>query len=92
MLELNGKDAMDKKEVFELMDIPTEEKQIDVPIGELFSDKYFPSTVRLIISWFSVCFIYYAVMILLPTILEGLRGNNESQNFNYFFLVSISLI
>lgn len=59
----------------------------------MFNDKYKPSTVRLISSWFSVCFIYYGVMLLLPSILQRVFSKtNDSQNFKYLFIVMISIV
>lgn len=43
---------------------------VDVPLSEMFNKKYKASSIRLIASWFTVCFIYYGVMLLLPTILQ----------------------
>jgi len=56
----------------------------------MFSDKYRKMTVILMISWFSICFIYYAVMIFLPSILA--RSTTMSYNFKYFFLMMTTLI
>ena len=65
----------------------------DIPLTEMFNDKYKPSTIRLISSWFSVCFIYYGVMLLLPSILQRVFSKtNESQNFKYLFIVMISIV
>lgn len=65
----------------------------DIPLMEMFNDKYKPSTIRLISSWFSVCFIYYGVMLLLPSILQRVFSKtNESRNFKYLFIVMISIV
>lgn len=63
----------------------------DIPIRQMFNEKYKPSTIRLLVSWFSVCFIYYGVMILLPSILERVFVKRD-QNFKYLFIVAISII
>lgn len=44
----------------------------------------------MILAWFSVCFIYYGVMLFLPSILA--RNAAMTYNFKYFFLIVISII
>lgn len=59
----------------------------------MFNDKYKESSIRLLSSWFSVCFIYYGVMILLPSILQRVfSGSSSNQNFKYLFIVVISIV
>jgi MFS family permease len=59
----------------------------------MFNEKYKESSIRLLSSWFSVCFIYYGVMILLPSILQRVFSRSHgSQNFKYFFIVVISVV
>ena len=59
----------------------------------MFNEKYYSSTVRLLVSWFTVCFIYYGVMILLPSILERVFiKSKRDQNFKYLFIVAVSVI
>lgn len=59
----------------------------------MFNSKYKPSTIRLISSWFSVCFIYYGVMLLLPSILQRVfQKTHGSDNFKYMFIVIISVV
>lgn len=59
----------------------------------MFNNKYKESTIRLLSSWFSVCFIYYGVMILLPSILQRVFSRSHSnQNFKYLFIVVISIV
>jgi hypothetical protein len=51
------------------------------------------SSIRLFFSWFAICFIYYGIMILLPTILErAFEKSHSNQNFKYIFLIAISVI
>lgn len=64
-----------------------------IPISEMFNRKYKESTIRLLSSWFTVCFIYYGVMILLPSILQRVFSRTHSnQNFKYLFIVVISIV
>lgn len=59
----------------------------------MFNDKYQASSIRLIFSWFTVCFIYYGIMILLPSILVEVFGSSkEDENFKYLFIVGVSAI
>lgn len=56
----------------------------------LFNEKYFKQTFILVLAWTSVCFIYYSVMLILPSILN--RNQSFSSNFQYIFLVIISIV
>lgn len=56
----------------------------------LFIEKYFKQTLILVLSWTSVCFLYYAVMLILPSILN--RNQTFSNSFQYFFLIVISIV
>lgn len=47
-------------------------------------------TLILIVAWFSVCFIYYGILLLLPTILS--RNTATSYNFKYVSLIVISVV
>lgn len=59
----------------------------------MFNQKYYSSSVRLLSSWFSVCFIYYGIMLLLPSILQRVFDKKHTNNnFKYFFLVAISVV
>jgi hypothetical protein len=46
-------------------------------------------TLYLLFAWFSVCFIYYGILLLLPTILS--RNQAASYNFKYMSLIIISV-
>ena len=71
MCQLNNKPEISKSEIEMLIAEDAGDKEVvDVPLSEMFNKKYKPSTIRLISSWFTVCFIYYGVMLLLPTILQ----------------------
>ena len=64
-----------------------------MPISAMFGKKYKGSTLRLMGSWFTVCFIYYGIMLLLPTILERVfKKSHHNPNFKYLFLIAISCI
>ena len=56
----------------------------------MFNQKYKKSTTRLIVCWATVCFIYYGIMILLPTILAKVYSS-EDVNIKYIFLMVVSL-
>lgn len=56
----------------------------------LFNEKYSKQTIILCFAWTSACFLYYAVMLMLPTILS--RNQSFSANFQYIFLIIISLV
>ncbi len=45
-------------------------------------------TIFLLIAWFSVCFIYYGIFLLLPTILS--RNQKTSYNFKYMYLIVVT--
>jgi uncharacterized membrane-anchored protein len=47
-------------------------------------------TIILIIAWFSACFVYYGILLLLPSILA--RNNTASYNFKYIALIVISVV
>lgn len=46
-------------------------------------------TLYLLFAWFSVCFIYYGILLLLPTILS--RNQVVSYNLKYISLIIISV-
>lgn len=65
----------------------------DIPMKEMFNETYFSSTVRLIISWFSGCFVFYGITVLLPSILEKhVTQSKSDQNIKYLFLILISIL
>lgn len=47
-------------------------------------------TFILAVAWFSVCFIFYGILLLLPTILA--KNTASSYNFKYISLIVISLV
>lgn len=47
-------------------------------------------TFILSVAWFSVCFIFYGILLLLPTILA--HNTATSYNFKYISLIVISLV
>lgn len=47
-------------------------------------------TFILSVAWFSVCFIFYGILLLLPTILA--QNSASSYNFKYVSLIVISLV
>ena len=59
-------------------------------IRELFNSKYAKKTLILCFSWVSACFIYYAVMLMLPSILA--RHQKLTPDFQYLFLIVISAV
>ena len=93
MCALNERPAVGKEQLAALMEQDLgEHEHNDIPLTEMFNAKYYPSSVRLLSSWFAVCFIYYGIMILLPTILQQVFSKNHaSSNFKYFFLSLIFL-
>lgn len=46
-------------------------------------------TIYLLVAWFSACFIYYGILLLLPTILS--RSSTTSYNMKYISLIVMSL-
>lgn len=47
-------------------------------------------TIILTLAWFSACFVYYGLLLLLPTILA--QNTQTSYNFKYISLIVISLV
>lgn len=47
-------------------------------------------TIYLLIAWFAVCFIYYGIFLLLPTILS--RNQKTSYNFKYMYLIAVTIV
>lgn len=47
-------------------------------------------TIYLLIAWFSVCFIYYGIFLLLPTILS--RNKKTTYNFKYMYLIVVTTV
>lgn len=94
MCQLNNVPEIPKEELEALMREDEGVAQaISIPVSEMFNDKYKDSSIRLLSSWFSVCFIYYGVMILLPSILQRVFSRTHTnQNFKYLFIVVISMV
>ena len=65
----------------------------DIPLSGIFNEKYKPSTLRLLFLWFTACFIYYGIMLLLPTILQRVfQKSTRNKGIKYIFLVVLSII
>jgi MFS family permease len=80
MCQLNNKPEISRSEIDMLIaEDAGDTEAVDVPLSEMFNKKYKASTIRLILSWFTVCFIYYGVMLLLPTILQRVFTNAQSK-------------
>lgn len=47
-------------------------------------------TIYLLTAWFSVCFIYYGIFLLLPTIIS--RNQNVTYNFKYMYLIAVTVV
>lgn len=47
-------------------------------------------TIHLLVAWFSVCFIYYGIFLLLPTILA--RNQRTTYNFKYMYLIAVTAV
>lgn len=56
----------------------------------LFNEKYFKQTLILCFAWTAGCFLYYAVMLMLPSILA--RHSDFTENSQYIFLIVISSV
>jgi hypothetical protein len=56
----------------------------------LFNEKYCKQTLILCFAWLSACFLYYSVMLMLPSILS--RNQSFSANFQYIFIIVISTV
>jgi MFS family permease len=56
------------------------------------SEKYRSSTWRLIICWFVSLFVFYGIMLLLPTILQSLFSSTGSYNFKYLFIFMVTAV
>jgi magnesium-transporting ATPase (P-type) len=94
MCELNNVPDIPRREIEDMMkEDEGTTNNVSLPLSEMFNEKYKESSIRLISSWFSVCFIYYGVMLLLPSILQRVFNKTHgSQNFKYFFIVVISVV
>jgi hypothetical protein len=56
----------------------------------MISRKYKPITYKLLVAWFTVCFIYYGTMLLLPLILA--RNLESSIKLNYSIIIAVSCV
>ena len=62
-------------------------------MSALFSTKYISVTFRMIIVWLSNYFVYYAITLLLPTILQKLFfKSHSSRYFEYIYLAAMSVL
>ena len=62
-------------------------------MSALFSTKYISVTFRMIIVWLSNYFVYYAITLLLPTILQQLFfKSHSSRYFEYIYLAAMSVL
>jgi MFS transporter, putative metabolite:H+ symporter len=94
MCRLNDKPELSVSQISLLLHSqPHEQATEELPAREMLNDKYYASTVRLLFSWFTVGFIYYGIMILLPSILQRVfEKDQRPEGFKYIFLVAISLV
>lgn len=95
MCDLNEKPRVEHSYILSLMEADDREDHVieDIPSSELLNHKYYSSTIRLVVSWMTVCFIYYGIMLLLPTILTRVFVNaNKDPNFKYIFLIIIAIV
>jgi hypothetical protein len=46
-----------------------EDKAPEVFYKDIFNQKYRSMTLKMMVAWFSACFIYYGIFLLLPSIL-----------------------
>lgn len=56
----------------------------------LLNEKYLKQTLILCFAWTAACFLYYAVMLMLPSILA--RHSDFTSNSQYIFLIVISSV
>ena len=54
-------------------------KHLQASIKDLFTDSRIGITVKLALMWFSLAFIYYALMFELPTLLHKINQEQESE-------------
>jgi hypothetical protein len=59
-----------------------------MPLLEMITGRYKAITYKLIITWFSLCFMYYGIMLLLPLMLANRLNSNIK--FNYLILVAVN--
>lgn len=59
-----------------------------IPFSKLMDSKYKWITIKLMVAWFTVCFIYYGIMLLLPLILVRNFGLETKSNLMIIFVVS----
>ena len=95
MCRLNGRAEVDLSYVSYMMEQDSSDRRQaeDLPISAMFSDKYRACSWRLIACWFTTCFIYYGVMLLLPSILGRVFGESSKERaFKYLFLISVTMV
>jgi hypothetical protein len=62
---------------------------MNIPFSKLVDIKYRWITLKLVISWFTVCFVYYGTMLLLPLILYQNFAMTNKSNYITISIVSI---
>lgn len=87
MCRLNNKPPIPREEIEYLMSIQ-QDKAVETEYKDLFNDKYRGMTLKMMVAWFSACFIYYGIFMLLPSILA--RNNATSYDMKYLALIIIN--
>jgi hypothetical protein len=65
-----------------------EDKPVEAEYKVLFNGKYKLMTICMMIAWFSACFIYYGIFLLMPSILA--RNHATSYDLKYLTLIVIN--
>ena len=66
-----------------------EDKPPEVSYKDIFNHKYRSMTLKMMVAWFSACFIYYGIFLLLPSILA--RNYATSYDTKYLALIIINI-
>lgn len=61
---------------------------VNIPFSKLLEDKYRWITIKLMFAWFTVCFVYYGTMLLLPLILAQNFELSKSSSYLTILVVS----
>lgn len=56
------------------------------------NEQYGSCTWRLVFCWFVAMFIYYGILLLLPSILQELFASAKNYNFKYFFIFMVTAV
>ena len=65
----------------------------DIEVSALFSETYKPTTIRLIVAWLGIYFIYYGITLLFPTIFHKIFAQkNPHQGIEYLYLLGLSVL